>query len=32
MTVNGGVKTGHVAMQNQASGGVVGAMAHALTR
>ena len=32
MPVNGGVKTGHVAAQNQASGGVPSAMARALPR
>jgi len=30
--VNGGVKTGHVAAQNQASGGMPSAMARALPR
>ena len=32
MAVNGGVKTGHVAAQNQASGGMPSAMARALPR
>jgi len=32
LNVNGGVKTGHVAAQNQASGGVPSAMARALPR
>ena len=32
MAVNGGVKTGHAAAQNQASGGAPSAMARALPK